>query len=162
MADPCRLDPHAQAILREYREQHPVFEKMQETIPARVRALLDEAGIVVASIESRIKEEDSLAGKLELKGGKYASLADITDIFGMRIITFYTDDVDKVASAVDRLFEVDWENSVDKRKLLEVDSFGYLSLHYTCRDPDSPLNNSFRSEISCRRSVRHTRSGYSP
>ena len=138
MADPCRLDPHAQAILREYREQHPVFEKMQETIPARVRALLDEAGIVVASIESRIKEEDSLAGKLELKGGKYASLADITDIFGMRIITFYTDDVDKVASAVDRLFEVDWENSVDKRKLLEVDSFGYLSLHYICRDLPVP------------------------
>ena len=66
MADPCRLDPHAEAILREYREQHPVFEKMQETIPARVRALLDEAGIIVASIESRIKEEDSLAGKLEL------------------------------------------------------------------------------------------------
>ena len=113
MADHCRLDPHAQAILEEYRAQRPVFEKMQETIPGRVRALLDEAGIVVASVESRIKEEKSLAGKLELKGGKYASLADITDIFGMRIITFYTDDVDKVASAVDRLFEVDWENSVD-------------------------------------------------
>ena len=87
MADLCRLDPHAEGILEEYRKQHPVFEKMQEAIPARVRALLDEAGIVVASIESRIKEEGSLAGKLELKGGKYASLADITDIFGMRIIT---------------------------------------------------------------------------
>ena len=111
MADHCRLDPHSEAILEEYRAQRPVFEKMQETIPARVRALLDEAGIIVASVESRIKEEKSLAGKLELKGAKYASLSDITDIFGMRIITFYTDDVDKVASAVDRLFEVDWENS---------------------------------------------------
>ena len=151
MADHCRLDPHAQAILREYREQRPVFEKMQATIPARVRALLDEAGIVVASIESRIKEEDSLAGKLELKGGKYASLADITDIFGMRIITFYTDDVDKVASAVDRLFEVDWENSVDKRKLLEVDSFGYLSLHYICRDPEFP----YRFEVQMRTILQH-------
>ena len=151
MADHCRLDPHAEAILREYREQHPVFEKMQATIPARVRALLDEAGIVVASIESRIKEEGSLAGKLELKGGKYASLADITDIFGMRIITFYTDDVDKVASAVDRLFEVDWENSVDKRKLLEVDSFGYLSLHYICRDPEFP----YRFEVQMRTILQH-------
>ena len=88
MADHCRLDPHAEAILAEYRAQRPVYEKMKETIPARVRALLDEAGIVIASIESRIKEEGSLAGKLELKGTKYASLADITDIFGMRIITF--------------------------------------------------------------------------
>ena len=151
MADHCRLDPHAQAILEEYRAQRPVFEKMQETIPGRVRALLDEAGIVVASVESRIKEENSLAGKLALKGGKYASLADITDIFGMRIITFYTDDVDKVASAVDRLFEVDWENSVDKRKLLEVDSFGYLSLHYICRDPEFP----YRFEVQMRTILQH-------
>ena len=150
MAD-HRLDPHAQAILEEYRAQRPVFEKMQETIPGRVRALLDEAGIVVASVESRIKEEGSLAGKLELKGGKYASLADITDIFGMRIITFYTDDVDKVASAVDRLFEVDWENSVDKRKLLEVDSFGYLSLHYICKDPAFP----YRFEVQMRTILQH-------
>ena len=151
MADHCRLDPHSEAILEEYRAQRPVFEKMQETIPARVRALLDEAGIIVASVESRIKEEKSLAGKLELKGAKYTSLSDITDIFGMRIITFYTDDVDKVASAVDRLFEVDWENSVDKRKLLEVDSFGYLSLHYICKDPEFP----YRFEVQMRTILQH-------
>ena len=162
MADHCRLDPHAQAILEEYRAQRPVFEKMQETIPGRVRALLDEAGIVVASVESRIKEEGSLAGKLELKGTKYASLADITDIFGMRIITFYTDDVDKVASAVDRLFEVDWENSVDKRKAHETDSFGYLSLHYICRipesaytDPEHPEINKIRFEVQMRTVLQH-------
>ena len=151
MADISRLDPHSEAILEEYRAQRPVFEKMNETIPARVRALLDEAGVVVASIESRVKEEKSLAGKLEMKGTKYASLADITDIFGMRIITFYTDDVDKVASAVDRLFEVDWENSVDKRKLLEVDSFGYLSLHYICRDAEFP----YRFEVQMRTILQH-------
>ena len=151
MADLSRLDPHAQVILEEYRAARPVLEQMQETIPARVRALLDEAGIIVASIESRIKEEKSLAGKLELKGAKYDSLADITDVFGMRIITFYTDDVDKVASAVDRLFDVDWANSVDKRKLLEVDSFGYLSLHYICRDPEFP----YRFEVQMRTILQH-------
>ena len=151
MADLSRLDLHAQAILEEYRAARPVLEQMQATIPARVRALLDEAGIVVASVESRIKEENSLVGKLEQKGAKYASLADITDIFGMRIITFYTDDVDKVASAVDRLFDVDWENSVDKRKLLEVDSFGYLSLHYICSDPEFP----YRFEVQMRTILQH-------
>jgi ppGpp synthetase/RelA/SpoT-type nucleotidyltranferase len=138
-------------ILEEYRARRPIFEQMQATIPARVRALLDEAGIIVASLESRIKEEKSLIGKLELKGTKYTTLSDITDIFGMRIITFYTDDVDKVASAVDRLFEVDWGNSVDKRKLLEVDSFGYLSLHYVCRHPDFP----YRFEVQMRTILQH-------
>ena len=151
MADNNKLDAHAQAILEEYRQQRPVFAKMRETIPAQVRALFDEAGIVVASIESRVKEEKSLAGKLELKGAKYGSLADITDIFGMRIITFYVDDVDKVASVVERLFEVDWDNSVDKRKIHEVDRFGYMSLHYICRHPDFP----YRFEVQMRTILQH-------
>jgi Uncharacterized protein conserved in bacteria len=151
MADNYRLDSHGLAILEEYRQQRPVFERMQETVPAQVRSVFGEAGIIVASIESRIKEEKSLAGKLELKGAKYASLADITDIFGMRIITFYIDDVDKVASVVERLFDVDWDNSVDKRKLHEVDSFGYMSLHYICRHPDFP----FRFEVQMRTILQH-------
>ena len=151
MADNVELDPHSQAILEEYRAQRPVFEKMQATIPEMVRAVFEEVGIVVASIESRIKEEKSLKGKLELKGAKYTTLGDITDIFGMRIITFYADDVDKVASAVDRLFDVDWENSVDKRKLHQVDSFGYMSLHYICRFDEFP----YRFEVQMRTILQH-------
>jgi DNA ligase D-like protein (predicted polymerase) len=69
----------------------------------------------------------------------------------MRVITFYADDVDKVASALDRLFTVDWENSVDKRKLLETDSFGYLSLHYICSVEDFP----YRFEIQIRTVLQH-------
>lgn len=151
MAEKYKLDAHCASILEEYRSQRPAFEKMQETIPSQVRSVFDEAGIIVASIESRIKEERSLVGKLELKGAKYASLSDITDIFGMRIITFYTDDVDKVASIVERLFEVDWDNSVDKRKIHQIDSFGYLSLHYVCRIPGNP----FRFEIQMRTILQH-------
>ena len=146
-----KLNPHSEAILQEYRDQRPVFEKLQATVPEQIRTVFAETGIVVASIESRIKSEESLAGKLELKGTKYATLKDITDIFGVRIITFYVDDVDKVASVVDRLFDVDWENSVDKRKLHEIDSFGYLSLHYICSVPDCP----YRFEIQMRTILQH-------
>ena len=81
-----------------------------------------------------------------MKGHKYNSLADLTDILGLRVITFYIDDVDKVASAVERLFEIDWENTVDKRKIHEIDSFGYLSLHYICKVPDFP----YRFEVQMR------------
>ena len=111
-----QLDAHCQAILEEYREHLPLFEKMKEKVQAQLKQVFEEAGLIVASIEGRVKTEKSLAGKLELKGAKYATLADITDIIGLRVITFYSDDVDKVASAVVRLYKVDWENSVDKRK----------------------------------------------
>lgn len=145
------LDPHSETILQEYREQLPRFLEAETRISKNLRDYLSEAGVWVAAVESRVKTESSLVGKLELKGAKYNGLADITDILGLRVITFYPDDVDKVASAIERLYEVDWEDSVDKRKLLDIDSFGYLSLHYVCHIPDMP----YRMEIQMRTLLQH-------
>ncbi|MBO7114785.1 MAG: hypothetical protein J6V95_06400 [Bacteroidaceae bacterium] len=145
------LDPHCQAILQEYEDNLPRFREVEAQVRDTLRRTLQDAGLAVAAIESRVKGYDSLAGKLELKGHKYKSLANLTDILGLRVITFYIDDVDKVASAVERLFTIDWENSVDKRKIHEIDSFGYLSLHYICSIPDFP----YRFEIQMRTLLPH-------
>ena len=145
------MDLHCEAILDEYRENLPRFLEVKDEVLSTLKSTFDEAGLLLAGLESRVKTEKSLAGKLELKGHKYSTLADITDIIGLRIITFYIDDVDKVASAVERLFTVDWENSVDKRKIHEIDSFGYLSLHYICSRPDFP----YRFEIQMRTVLQH-------
>ena len=145
------LDAHSQQILQEYLDHLPEFRKQAMQIYVAIKETLDKVGLIVASVEYRVKTEDSLAGKLELKGAKYKSLADITDIIGLRVITFYSEDVDKVASAVDRLFQIDWDNSVDKRKLLEIDSFGYMSLHYICSKEDFP----YRFEVQMRTILQH-------
>lgn len=146
-----KLDPHCEAILEEYRKAKPACEEAAEKVKSILKKFFKEAGLVVASVESRVKTEKSLEGKLELKGSKYASLADITDILGVRVITFYRDDVDKVASAIDRIFKVDWENSVDKRKVHQIDSFGYMSLHYICSMDGFP----YRFEIQMRTVLQH-------
>ena len=145
------LDPHCEAILEEYQSNLPRFREVEQTVKQKLSDTFREAGLLVAAIESRVKAYDSLAGKLELKGQKYKSLADITDILGLRVITFYIDDVDKVASAVEKLFEIDWENTIDKRKIHEIDSFGYLSLHYICSVPGFP----YRFEIQMRTLLQH-------
>lgn len=145
------LDSHCEAILEEYNTNLPRFKEIEQEVRDKLKKTLADSGLLVAAIESRVKAYDSLAGKLELKGHKYKSLADLTDILGLRVITFYLDDVDKVASAVERLFTVDWENSVDKRKIHEIDSFGYLSLHYICSVPGFP----YRFEIQMRTLLQH-------
>ena len=156
------LDPHSEELLQQYRELLPVYTKMAEVIPERLRGFFEEAGFLVAAIEHRVKTEESLAGKLQKKGGKYKDIFDITDLVGIRVITFYIDDVDKVASVLERLFEIDWENSIDKRKAHETDSFGYLSLHYICRIPESaysvpdhPELNKIRFEVQMRTLLQH-------
>jgi len=156
------LDPHSEQLLEQYRSLLPVYEQMAAIIPERLKQFFEEAGIIVAAVEHRVKTENSLAGKLKLKGSKYKDIFDITDLVGLRVITFYIDDVDKVASVLERLFEIDWENSIDKRKAHEIDSFGYLSLHYICRipesaynDPEHPELNKIRFEVQMRTVLQH-------
>ena len=156
------LDPHAQELLAQYRSFLPVFTRMADVIPERLKGFFADAGIIVAAVEHRVKTEGSLAGKLMLKGGKYKDIFDITDLVGIRVITFYIDDVDKVASVLERLFEIDWANSIDKRKAHEIDSFGYLSLHYICRIPESAYSdpehqelNKIRFEVQMRTVLQH-------
>ena len=145
------MDLHCEMILEEYREQLPVFEQMKTEVLRVLREALDRSGLVVTAIEARIKTEESLRGKLALKGAKYATLSDITDILGARIITFYTDDVDRIAAMAEQLFEIDWNNSVDKRMLHQLDSFGYNSLHYICKLP----GYDYRFELQLRTTLQH-------
>ena len=145
------MDLHSEMILEEYRANLPVFEQMQEQAMRMLREAMNRNGLIVTAIESRIKTEESLTGKLALKGAKYNSLSDITDILGARIITFYTDDVDRIAAIAEDLFEIDWANSVDKRTLHQLDSFGYNSLHYICKLPGFD----YRFELQLRTTLQH-------
>lgn len=128
-----KLDAHGEALLQQYRELLPTLELLSKEAYELLRRALHEQGIYITAMEHRVKTEKSLAGKLELKGAKYKSIDDITDLVGLRVITFYTDEVDKVAAIAKRVFDIDWQESVDKRKLHQLDSFGYNSLHYICR-----------------------------
>ena len=145
------LDPHGEELMQQYRQLYPTLEQLAQNAYDLLRHALREQGIYVTAIEYRVKTEKSLVGKLELKGAKYKSIDDVTDLVGLRIITFYTDEVDKVASIAKRIFDIDWKESVDKRKLHELDAFGYNSLHYICRMKEGGP----RFELQMRTALQH-------
>ena len=149
-------NPHTELLLGQFRERLPLLERVEEQAFQTLAEAIREQGVEINAIEHRVKTEQSLAGKLELKGEKYKSVGDITDLVGLRVITFYTDDVDKVAAIVKNLFKVDWQNSVDKRKLHQLDSFGYNSLHYICslKSDDADLA-AVKFEIQMRTALQH-------
>ena len=157
-----QLDLHGEMLMQQYHERIPVYERLSHLVDEALRHALDVQHVKVTALEHRIKTETSLAGKLELKGGKYQTIDDVTDIVGLRVVTFYSADVDKVAAIVNEAFVVDRRNSVDKRKQHRLDSFGYNSLHYICRlpktivdDPEMPLLNELRFEIQMRTALQH-------
>ena len=152
--DKVILDPHGEMLMQQYRELVPTLEQLAKNAYDLLRRALREQGIYVTAFEYRVKTEQSLAGKLERKGAKYKSISDITDLVGLRVFTFYTDEVDKVAVIAKRVFDIDWQESVDKRKLHQLDSFGYNSLHYICRLKDKAFEH-IRFELQMRTALQH-------
>ena len=94
-----------------------------------IQSTLEANGLQVHSVTSRVKSKASIRRKLE-RLDRERDINSLTDILGIRIITYFRDEVDAVARLIENEFLIDKERSVDKRAALDPDRFGYLSLHY--------------------------------
>ena len=117
-------------IMKEYDEKSTLYKNFAEKIRQLLEELIRNKNIPYNYISCRLKKKVSLGEKIDRKDNKYKSLEDLTDIAGVRIITFYSDDVDRVVELVEKEFQVDRKNSIDKGKSLDPDRFGYCSVHY--------------------------------
>ncbi|XKH02154.1 hypothetical protein LG325_05055 [Marinobacter nauticus] len=149
-------------MLEQYDRDRGLYDDLAASMSSLIGVLIASSGVSPHSISSRVKERTSIARKIEKKD-KYDSLNQITDIVGIRIITHYSDEVDKIAEIIETEFNVDIENSVDKRSILDPDRFGYLSLHYvvSIKPERSKLLEykrfaDFKFEIQIRSILQHT------
>jgi ppGpp synthetase/RelA/SpoT-type nucleotidyltranferase len=120
-------------LLAEFDEAVPRYRALSRKIAGALAASCKREKIHIHAIDQRVKSRDSLVLKINRPGASYDTLQDLTDISGVRVITYYASDVDKVAELIQQDYEVDRENSIDKGALLDPDRFGYLSLHYVVR-----------------------------
>lgn len=95
--------------------------------------LTAEPGLKVHSVTLRVKSRASLGQKLVRPDRSYASLWDITDLIGLRVITYFDDAVDSVGKLIEARLPVAYEHSIDKRRRRDASAFGYRSLHYVCK-----------------------------
>jgi ppGpp synthetase/RelA/SpoT-type nucleotidyltranferase len=114
-------------ITEDFKAKRELFEAFCERIENLINELVAGSEVTPFKIESRTKSVESCEGKIRRKD-KYNSLDEITDIAGVRIITYLESDVDKIADLIGSEFIVDPENSIDKRDV-ESNEFGYRSLH---------------------------------
>jgi len=155
------IGPMKQKILQEFDERHTLLDRFKKKIETILIELLQEKKILIHQITCRVKDKISLEKKIDKKEGKYKALIEITDIVGLRVITYLESDVDKVAKIIENEFLIDKENSIDKRKL-KSDQFGYRSLHYVVsldkarsQITENKVFNSFKAEIQIRSILQH-------
>ena len=146
-----------------YRTIRGTCEALTGRLRTLVVDLLAEENLEVIQIESRTKTVDSFIEKISRKRAKYKNpLTEITDLIGVRIITYYLEDVVRVGEILKKEFQIDATNSVDKSAGLDPDRFGYTSVHYVVSlSPDRrklvewrPYAR-FRAEIQVRTALQH-------
>lgn len=123
------MKKHTKSILTNYDDQKQLYTDFNNKCRQLIIDLLSNADIKHHQITDRIKDKTKLESKIVKKSHKYTKLSEITDVCGIRIITYFEDEVDKIAEIIKLEFNVDSKNSIDKRQL-ETDRFGYRSLHY--------------------------------
>ncbi|MDO8734460.1 MAG: hypothetical protein Q7K21_04810, partial [Elusimicrobiota bacterium] len=148
-------------ILKFYDDNLDSLKSFRDKLCSLLKEILLNNTVQVHSITCRVKERNSIVKKI-LKKEEYIYFEDITDVIGLRIITFFADDIDAIAKIIESEFKIDKENSIDKRMILDPDRFGYLSLHYIVQLSDNRSKlieynkfSNFKFEIQIRSILQH-------
>lgn len=150
------------AFHEEYTQGFDFYKHYASVVSEYLTTTLQDAGFRVHAVFARAKDPQGLLEKMQRKA--YDSPRDqITDLVGARIITYYSDEVDGVATFIrGSLATVDEDRSVDKRSDLSGKEFGYRSVHVIGTLPEEwialrglPIENPLMFEVQIRSLLEH-------
>jgi ppGpp synthetase/RelA/SpoT-type nucleotidyltranferase len=144
----------SEAILAAYDRALPELRARGDALVREIGDLLSsDPTLKVHSVSWRLKGRESLARKLARPDRSYADLWSLTDLVGVRVITYFADAVDRVGEIIEARLPVDFRHSTDKRRHA-TSEFGYRSLHYVCRLGDA-FPERARFEVQARTVLEH-------
>lgn len=126
-----RQDGKTDDLRTRFEGHHKIYEALREEVVFILNSTLEESGLKIHQIESRIKTFDSLSRKMST--GSYVSIDEIVDIVGARVVCLFKSDIDALSKIIRSSFNVlDTDNKID----VSADSFGYMSVHFVCKMRD--------------------------
>jgi ppGpp synthetase/RelA/SpoT-type nucleotidyltranferase len=128
-----------EAVLDDFDRRRDHFERMCEETVRLIRAILDVKKVKVQAIYGRVKAKDKLKSKYCKSAKDYKRLDDIADLIGLRIITYYSDEIDRIKEIIVGEFEE--RGPLDDKRTGRPDSFGYSALHMDCAYSRKRLEN---------------------
>lgn len=120
------------AAINWYRRNRSLYKSLASKVEAIIEENLEQSKMQYHSVTSRGKSLKSFTAKAQ--SGKYGDPQnEIKDMAGIRVITYLESDVQKVATMIENLFDIDKTNSLDQAQLLGSDRLGYRSVHYVAK-----------------------------
>lgn len=114
-------------LTKEYELKRDDYALFTTRIATLISDVLDLTDIPHLPIESRTKTLESLKQKVELSKSPYSTLDDVTDLAGVRVITYVSHDIEKIQDSLKSLFQIHEVEETDRR--LGTSQTGYQSRH---------------------------------
>ena len=137
--EPFNFGEHRRSAVEEYLRVRLRYDDFARAVREILVQAFRAKDITVNFVEARAKELEGFGAKAEApsendpRAPKYPHpLDDITDLAGVRIITFFPRTVESVGACIREEFEV-LEHTDLSRTLLREERFGYQSEHYLVR-----------------------------
>lgn len=156
-------EQYVEERIKQYSRTRIIYEEFAEQVLNILKAVVKQEypDIKIASYSKRAKEVESLRKKL--RKDKYNQDSEITDLAGVRIITYSKKDIPFIAAIIERSFDVDIQNSVDKTRTLGNDKVGYRGDHYVIsfgkdrvQMPENTKFQDLKCEIQITSLIAHT------
>lgn len=133
------IDEHREAAIRRYRYIKGLYEEFAEVLRHILGEALIAASVKIHSIEARAKSIESFGKKASQPSFSDPGrprfkdpLAQMTDIAGVRVITFFPKTLDEVDRTIRSEFKV-IQKKDKRRQSAGPYRFGYQSIHYLVR-----------------------------
>ncbi|MGW2541403.1 GTP pyrophosphokinase [Kitasatospora sp. NPDC001574] len=140
------FEDHVAKSRLEYEKNYELYKEFADAVKSALKACLENAGINIHSIDGRAKSIDGFAQKAgkpsqsDPDSPRYKNpLTEITDLAGVRVITFFLGTINLVEEIIRSEFDV--RESEDKSKSFEKDEkIGYQSYHFLIRFTQSRIS----------------------
>jgi putative GTP pyrophosphokinase len=117
--------------VEEYKSIRPTYVLLTDKIQTLLGELLRLNEIKFHLIDGRAKTIESFQEKIRRPNKSYPDpLKELADLSGSRVIVYYHDDVEKVASVLASEFQVVEKEISHQASEYNPEQFGYISLHY--------------------------------
>jgi len=112
-----------------YETDKSLYDLLCEEVEKQLNFLFNQGEIVLATpITSRVKTWSSISKKCERYKIQPASIREINDVAGMRVISLFQRDIIKICTIIKDNFIVLREENTSER--LQENQFGYGSVHF--------------------------------